>query len=71
MRLSYLSDIVDVPQETPPDVEVTEELIHPDYDELDESLVSARSGPFDHDYDDDAAADGDGVFAFNIGKGLQ
>ena len=67
---SYFSEFVDVPQHHAPDVDEAEEVIHPDYDDVDESLDCARGGPgglFDEEDNDDTTADG-GVFRFNAGK---
>ena len=68
---SYFSEFVNVPQHLPPDVDEAEEVIHPDYNDRDESLDCARRGLFDDPDNDDAMVpDGAdrGVFAFNGGK---
>ena len=39
---SYFSEFVDVPQHHPPDVDQAEDVIHPDYDEVDEGLDRAK-----------------------------
>ena len=62
---SYFSEFVDVPQHHPPDVDQAEDEIHPDYDEVDEGLDSAKGGLFDDEDMNDMA---DHVFAFNAGK---
>ena len=48
-------------------IDQAEEVIHPDYDEVDEGLDRAKGGLFDDEDNDDTMADG-GVFAFNAGK---